>query len=498
MIKRLVVLLLAAGILLAFEDVSFSARTLGLGGEHAAVADDAFSALTNPALPARWMRPVTALSATLYRWNRYWAFSYVQPVRGLGSIGGNLFYWHIPGMADRGSGDADARFFWAVPFGKHFNLGAAFGTHSIWRSPEQPDRYAFEERFTKGAFFSIGSLVSLPKGLGLGLSVVETAFDLYSSTIVHTGIVWEPVLKGSGPFSSLLLAGDLALRFRENVLKLHLGTEAYLFRDHLGLRVGIRYGTDELSGFSPTLGVTLHTHRLQKTDFELCYGTALNYGAADTSMILHQFSLNVLFGDARKAEKDSILAEQAERARRLREEALARERDRLREELDQIKKERAALERERADIERLRREALEEVGRIPGLGIVDSDSLVRITVTEQAIRFDAGSAQIPFPEGYRVLARISEFLANYPGKVLRVEAHTDNVPLAEGFRERYKDNQALSAARAEMVRNYFVGVERISPNLITARGLGSKEPVASNETEEGRALNRRIVITVFK
>jgi chemotaxis protein MotB len=177
---------------------------------------------------------------------------------------------------------------------------------------------------------------------------------------------------------------------------------------------------------------------------------------------------------------------------------LARERDRLRAELENINKERAALERERSDIERLRREALEEVGRIPGLGIVDSDSLINITLTDQALRFDEGSAQIPFPEGYRVLARIGEFLANYPGKMLRIEAHTDNVPLSEEFRETYKDNQALSAARAETVRNYFVEVERISPNLITANGLGSKEPVADNETEQGRALNRRIVILIRK
>ncbi len=498
MIKWWIVPLAAAGVLFAYEDVSFSARTLGLGGDQAAVADDAFSPIANPALPARWQRPVTSICAVLYSGNFYWTAAYSQPVRGLGNIGGSLLYLRSPGFADRGSGDADVRFFWAIPCRPYFNLGAAIGNHSTWRSPEFYF-YPFEGRFTTGAFFSVGGVAFTPKGFNLGFSLAEMPFDLSSPAIFRTGIGWGPVLEKPGVLSSLLLAANTDFRFGSNAaFKLHLGAETYLFRGHLGLRAGMRYGTDELSGFSPTLGVTLRTHRLQKTDFELCYGTALNYGTADTSMILHQLSLSVLFGDARKAEKDSILAEQAERARRLREEALARERDRLRAELENINKERAAIERERSDIERLRREALEEVGRIHGLGIVDTDSLINITLTDQALRFDEGSAQIPFPDGYRVLARIAEFLANYPGKVLRIEAHTDNVPLAEGFRERYKDNQTLSEARAEVVRSYFVNVEGIRASLITAKGLGSKEPVADNETEEGRAQNRRIMILIRK
>ena len=509
MAKRLVVLLLAAGSLSAFEDVSFSARTLGLGGDQAAVADDAFSPIVNPALPARWQRPVTSICAVPYSGNFYWTAAYSQPVRGLGNIGGSLLYLRSPGFADRGSGDADVRFFWAIPCGPYFNLGAAIGNHSTWRSPEFYF-HPFEGRFTTGAFFSVGGVAFVPKGFNLGFSLAEMPFDLSSPAIFRTGIGWGPGLKKPGVLSSLLLAANTDFRFGSNAaFKLHLGAETYLFRGHLGLRAGMRYGTDELSGFSPTLGVTLRTHRLQKTDFELCYGTALNYGTADTSMILHQLSLSVLFGDARKAEKDSILAEQAERARRLREEALARERDRLRAELENINKERAAIERERADIERLRREALEEVGRIHGLGIVDTDSLINITLTDQALRFDEGSVQIPFPQGYRTLDRVASFLYHYPNNKIVVEVHTDIPPPLEPSTDvleepsqdqqpKYKDAKALTASRARIIRLYFVEVKGMSASNITAKGAGDAKPVADNETEAGRAANRRVEITIVK
>ena len=78
MIKWWIVPLAAAGVLFAYEDVSFSARTLGLGGDQAAVADDAFSSITNPALPARWMRPVTVniLSMELAT---FWAWTCMTP-----------------------------------------------------------------------------------------------------------------------------------------------------------------------------------------------------------------------------------------------------------------------------------------------------------------------------------------------------------------------------------------------------------------------------------
>ena len=119
MAKRLVVLLLAAGSLSAFEDVSFSARSLGLGGEHSAVAEDAFSMITNPALPARYKRSVVSICAAPYIHRRfYWTAGYAQPVPGLGVIGASLLYYDRLGMADIDiPGEADVRFFAPSPWG---------------------------------------------------------------------------------------------------------------------------------------------------------------------------------------------------------------------------------------------------------------------------------------------------------------------------------------------------------------------------------------------
>jgi outer membrane protein OmpA-like peptidoglycan-associated protein len=497
MIKRVGMLFLLAASLAAFEDVSFSARTLGLGGDQAAVSDDEFAFITNPALPARWKRPITALTFTPYQTGRYWVFNHTQPVRGLGVLGGNLLYIRRPGFVDRGSGDADVRFFYAVPLGPYFNLGVSIGNHSMWRSPEV-ELDAFEDRFGPGAYLSLGGLAFSAKGFSLGFSLDEMNFTFSSPAIFHTGLGWEPQLKKTTALTSLLLAADGGFRFGESeAIKIHLGAESYFFRGVLGLRIGIRYGTDELSGFSPTFGITLRTHRVEKTDLELHYGTALNYGAADSTLILHQLTLSILIGDARKAEKDSILAEQAERAQRLREQALARERDKLRAELEAIKEERSALEQERKDIERLRHEALVALGRLKGIEFTENDTFTRVTIQELALRFGADSADIPFPEGYRTLDQVAVFLSHYPNNRIFVEVYAaiqspESDEASEG-EPRYKDAKALAEARAEMIRRYLVEVKGLASSQLTARGEEiSQEPEAESPDQQ------RVEITIFK
>jgi outer membrane protein OmpA-like peptidoglycan-associated protein len=494
MIKRVGMLLLLAASLGAFEDVSFSARTLGLGGDQAAVADDAFSAIVNPALPARWARPVTALSFTPHQFSNYWCFSHVQPVRAWGCIGGSLLtFSHFIGPDLPGSGEShgDVRFFWSLPLGEYFNLGAAIGNNSVGRE-------VFGDRYFSGTFFSIGGLAFSAKGFSLGFSLDEMNFTFSSPAIFHTGLGWEPQLKKTTVLSSLLLAADGGFRFgTSEAIKLHLGAESYFFRGVLGLRVGIRYGTDELSGFSPTFGVTLRTHRVEKTDLQLHYGTALSYGAADSTLILHQLTLSILFGDARKAEKDSIMAEQAERAQRLREQALARERDKLRAELEAIKEERSALEQERKDIERLRHEALTALGRLKGIEFTENDTFIIITIRETALRFDADSADIPFPEGYRTLDKVAAFFSHYPNNRIVVAVYAD-IPSRESDEAseeepRYKDAKVLAEARAGMIRRYLVEVKGLASSRITARG----EEIPQ-ESEAEREIQQRVEISIIK
>ena len=101
--------------------------------------------------------------------------------------------------------------------------------------------------------------------------------------------------------------------------------------------------------------------------------------------------------------------------------------------------------------------------------------------------FETGSDVI-MPSSLPELKRIATFIATYGYKV-RLAGHTDNVGQPEA-------NKALSQARAEAVRRQLV-VYGCAAESIKAYGYGDLKPVASNETEEGRALNRRVEITLY-
>lgn len=116
-----------------------------------------------------------------------------------------------------------------------------------------------------------------------------------------------------------------------------------------------------------------------------------------------------------------------------------------------------------------------------------------ITVLKQnesvAIRnllFETGSDKI-MPQSLPELKRIATFIALYGYKV-RLAGHTDNIGSAE-------DNKILSQARAESVRRQLIEYG-CSPDHIKAFGYGDLKPVAPNDTEQGRQLNRRVEITI--
>jgi len=77
-----------------------------------------------------------------------------------------------------------------------------------------------------------------------------------------------------------------------------------------------------------------------------------------------------------------------------------------------------------------------------------------------------------------------------------VYGYTDNTPVGPALRQQgINDNLTLSSRRAGAVVSYLVS-QGVNPNIISAKGFGDTHPVASNATPEGRAKNRRIVITV--
>ncbi|MEK9986006.1 MAG: OmpA family protein, partial [Opitutae bacterium] len=78
--------------------------------------------------------------------------------------------------------------------------------------------------------------------------------------------------------------------------------------------------------------------------------------------------------------------------------------------------------------------------------------------------------------------------------IIRVEGHTDNVPV--GFSERFRSNWDLSSARSASVANYLIDNTNLEPGRLSVSGFADSKPVASNDTAEGRARNRRIEVIV--
>ena len=111
---------------------------------------------------------------------------------------------------------------------------------------------------------------------------------------------------------------------------------------------------------------------------------------------------------------------------------------------------------------------------------------------QDKIFFDSGRADIR-DSGKRTLDKLVGVLKNVTDKQIRVEGYTDNVPIAPDYRWKFPSNWELSTARATTIVRYLQS-QGIDPALLKATGYGEYNPVASNETAEGRQQNRRIVV----
>ena len=107
------------------------------------------------------------------------------------------------------------------------------------------------------------------------------------------------------------------------------------------------------------------------------------------------------------------------------------------------------------------------------------------------ILFASGSATLG-KEGKEALGKVADAFKNLNGKVIRVEGHTDNLPIGT---EAFPTNWELSAGRAIAVVR-FLQERGVDPTKLAAAGYSQFQPVATNETPEGRSLNRRIEIVL--
>jgi len=110
------------------------------------------------------------------------------------------------------------------------------------------------------------------------------------------------------------------------------------------------------------------------------------------------------------------------------------------------------------------------------------------------VLFPSGSAELT-PEAIDILKEIASSLKTIKNKVI-VEGHTDNIPISRGG--KYSSNFELSAARAFSVVKYFIDKEKLSPERFSLYGYGEYKPIVPNDTEENRAKNRRIEISIVR
>ena len=181
---------------------------------------------------------------------------------------------------------------------------------------------------------------------------------------------------------------------------------------------------------------------------------------------------------------------------------LAKEREQLRQEQSQLA---ATLEQERLakeeEITRLTR-TQEELSKSL------QDEIAKGNITIQQVRdrltinmvdrvlFDSGQAQVK-PSGVEVLTQVGDVLNKISDKQIRIEGHTDNVPISLKLQNRFKTNWELSTARATTVVRHLIDRGGVGRQHLSAVGYADTQPLASNDSEEGRSSNRRIEIVLY-
>ena len=116
-----------------------------------------------------------------------------------------------------------------------------------------------------------------------------------------------------------------------------------------------------------------------------------------------------------------------------------------------------------------------------------TDSARGLIVSMTGLLFETGKSTL-VPNVRENLARVAGILLGHPGLEIEVEGHTDSVG-SDAM------NQSLSENRAEAVRQYLLA-QGVPKDAIVSRGFGEMMPLATNDTAEGKAQNRRVEIVV--
>ena len=176
----------------------------------------------------------------------------------------------------------------------------------------------------------------------------------------------------------------------------------------------------------------------------------------------------------------------------------------LKKELEEV---RAAREAQEIKLAKVRREVQtvgQEINRITkaledkfGKSLVVTQHQDRLVLTMLGqVLFESGEADLT-PLGLDIMKQVGEVLATLPNKNIQVEGHTDNNPIYGQLQKRYPTNWELSTARATTVLRYLIEQTRMDPKVFAATGYADTRPTVPNDTEEGKAQNRRVEIVLY-
>jgi len=483
---------------------------MGMGGAFVGIADDATALFHNPGGLFQLKRPEFII-APAYLVQKsgdslYGYLAYVQPVPaaghfgiGLLSRGVNLKYRYRENTL-------------GISYCRALNSYLSLGLTLKVCSKEYPDNTETisaisDSRFFTGRFpqhlgadlaFFLSSIPGMER-LSLGVALTDMGagvmgFRLGAGYRFRELAIFNEVLGSSDAF--IRADGDFKINFgAEAWFKQTEGLKRVLKDNLLGIRTGMKFGNN--GDFSFVFGAGLKSNNIEKTDWRLDCAVAIPYHSSvefpTTGVWL---SLSCLLGDAYRWEKEERARREIERRAKEEMEKLLNEKLRLEEEKARLEKEKQRLEEEKRRLEEEQRKALDELKKLKGITVREEKEKIIIVATETAIRFASGSAEL-IEESYRALDEIARALKAYPGSKVLVEGHTDNVPIGPKLKSKYRTNLELSLARAESVAAYFVS-QGISQERLVKKGYGEERPVAPNTTEEGRAKNRRVEITIQK
>jgi outer membrane protein OmpA-like peptidoglycan-associated protein len=203
-------------------------------------------------------------------------------------------------------------------------------------------------------------------------------------------------------------------------------------------------------------------------------------------MIGNEIGVSLQFDEGIQAQAELLRQELAE---------LKNERNNLAAELEDLRRKYAGTQEDRRAIdEQLRQERVkrERVERISALFEADEAKILqegtRVIIRLAGFTFPSGTSVIE-PQFFPLLTKVQKSIGEFPTSHIAIEGHTDS-------KGEDTFNQKLSQKRADAIRTYLVANLGINPGRIVAVGYGESKPIASNDTNQGRAMNRRVDVVI--